>query len=260
MKRFCLTLITISGTTQPLYAQQTIFEVYRAIGDNKYFPLVETLDGHTITNSFDWRLDTRIEEQSNFLAYLEEGAGWSVTAYKFWRLADGGAIAVTSSASFEVEVMYPDTYVEFFARSPGGEWGEIDAPMPFIDASDFLGRSAKPQNDGAQGMLEATDWALYYELSPDTDLLTIRLTATNRDKCWPEKTFGFANGNPPIDGELDFCRDVYAGLMTDLQFELDPEAGRFAIASPLPPIMDTSNVSHRCGPLQKQNPSCGHND
>lgn len=260
MKRACLTLIAISAMTHPLHAQESIFDVYRAIGDTEYFPLVETLDGHTISNSFDWRLDTRIEEQSNFLAYLEEGAGWSVTAYKFWPLADGGAIAATSSASFEGDVMYPDTYVEFFARSPEGVWGEIDAPMPFIDPSDFLARSVEPNNAGAQDMLEATDWALYYELGPDTDLLTVRLTAANSDKCWPEKMFGFATGNPPVEGELDFCRDVYSGLTTELRFELDPGTGRFEIRSSLPPIMDTSNVPHRCGPLQKQNPSCGHND
>src|SRR5690606_7990393 len=134
---------------------------------------------------------------------------------------------------FEVEVMYPDTYVEFFARSPEGVWGEIDAPMPFVDPSDFLARSAEPDNAGARNMLEATDWALYYELGPDTDLLTVRLTATNRDKCWPEKSFGFATGNLAVEGALDFCRDVYAGLVTELQFELDPSTGRFTITPPL---------------------------
>ncbi len=232
MKRFSLSLIVLSGLSQQTFAAETIFDVYRIIGDTEYFPLVETLDGHSITNSFDWRLDTRIEEESNFIAYLEEGGGWSISAYKFWPLSDGGAIAVTSSASFEVEIMYPDTYVQFFARGPGDEWGEIDPPMPFVDVSDFLGRSPALETRAARDMLKATEWALYYDLGPDTELLTIRLTATNRDKCWPETIFGSNDDASSGDEEFSFCRDVYSGLFSELKFELDPDTGRFALQAP----------------------------
>lgn len=210
-----------------LASEKTILDVYAAIGDTEYFPLVKTLDGHTITNSFGDRLDTVIDPEGRFLAYLEEGGGWAVNTYKFWPLADGGTLAATVSASFEREVMYPDTFVEFFAHGPGDPWGVIKAPLPFVDASDFLERSPEPVTAEAQAMRAATQWEVYHALSADSDDLVLRLTATNRDKCWPETVFGFAIGNPPEEG-LDFCRDVYANLTTELRFELDREAGRFA--------------------------------
>lgn len=216
----------------PALAEETILDVYQAIGDTAYFPLRETLDGHTITNSFDWRLDTTIDEDGRFLAYREEGAGWSVTAYKFWPFADGGAIAVTSTASFVAEVMYADTYVQFFAHGPGDAWGEIDPPIPFVDASDFLSRSPEPASPEALEMLNSTEWALYHEVSADSDLLTIRLTATNRDKCWPENVFGSAQPEPSVTSPFDFCRDLYAGLTTELKFALSPGNGRFKLVTP----------------------------
>lgn len=244
------------ASSQTRANDDTIFDVYHTIGDTEYFPLVETLDGYTITNSFDWRLDTLIEEKHNFLAYLEEGAGWSVTSYKVWPLPDGGAIAATSTASFEVEVMYPDTFVQFFARGPGDEWGEIDAPMPFVDTSDFLKRSPEPEGTEIRAILQSTDWAIYYDLSPETDHLTLRLTATNRDKCWPETIFGFATGNPAGEGEIDFCRDIYPALATALPFALDSETGRFELVQQNLALVDSSTDGNRCGPFNEQEAAC----
>ena len=227
--------IAFAGVAAPAVAsKEAIVDVYAAIsafGDTEAHPLVETLDGHTIVHSvFGNRLNTVIDLPGRFLAYTQEGGGWGITTYIFWPLADGGAVAATVSASFEVEVMYPNSSVEFFAHGPGEPWDMIETPLPFVDASDFLNRSPKPATPEAWVMLAATEWTLYHAFGSDTDDLILRLTATNRAKCWPEPVFGFATGNPPDDG-LDFCRDVYANLTTELHFELDRETGRFVFSS-----------------------------
>lgn len=99
--------------------------------------------------------------------------------------------------------------------------------MPFVDVSDFLGRSSVLNSPAVREMLAAIGWAIYHDISADNELLTIRLTATNRDKCWPETTFGFADGNPPRESELDFCCEIYARLITELHFVLYPETVQF---------------------------------
>ncbi|RFP91122.1 hypothetical protein DZK27_02325 [Rhodobacteraceae bacterium 63075] len=218
----------------PACAEDTIVDVYTALsafGDTEAHPLVETRDGHAIVHSvFGNRQETVIDQTGRFLAYIQEGGGWGITTYKFWPLAGGGAVAATVRASFEREVMYPDTFVDFFAHGPGDPWSMIEAPLPPVDASDFLNRSPEPATTEARAMLASTEWALYHALRPDTDDLVVRLTATNRDKCWPETLFGFATGNKP-DDELDFCRDVYADLTTELRFAPDRETGQFIIVA-----------------------------
>ncbi len=225
--------VAFAVVAAPAFAEDTIVDVYTALsafGDTDAHPLVETLDGHTIVHSvFGNRLNTIVDLPGRFLAYTQEGGGWGINTYKFWPLEGGGAVAATVRAAFEVEVMDPDPSVDFFARGPDEPWRMIEAPLPFVDASDFLTRSPAPATDDARALRAATQWAVYPALSPDNDDLVLRLTATNRDKCWPETLFGFATGNAPEDG-LDFCRDVYANLTTALRFKFDHDTGRFVFA------------------------------
>lgn len=247
-RRLAATLATLLLITSAVDAEEeSILDVYRAIGDTSYFPLVETLDGHAITNSAGWRLETRIEEQRRFLAYLEEGGGWAVNTYKVWPLANGGAIAATVSASFDVETMYADTYVEFFRRDAAGSWNEIPPPLVHLAPEDFLRRSPSLAGAQAQELLDATDWALYYELRPETDDLAVRLTATNREKCWPEAVFGHSRVSASKASGIDFCRDVHARLTTKLLFRLDPRTGRFEPVEQLRGIPASGDDCARCG-------------
>lgn len=218
---------------QGAQADETIYDLYAAIGDTVFFPLVDRPDGKTITNAAGRRLKTQISEEGRFLAYLEEGGGWAVNTFKFWPLADGGALAATMVGSFEGEVMFADSYAEFYRRRPGGKWEVIDPPVPALDISHFVRETPDVSGDRQRQLLARADWGLFYELRPDSEQMVVRPTATNREKCWPEIIFGLLEeGEGENAGRTGFCRDVDAVLTGGIALRLDAETGRFELVEP----------------------------
>lgn len=230
MKKFLSTAIMMLALGHGADAGETIYDLYAAIGDTVFFPLVDTPDGRTVTNAAGQPLKTRIDEKGRFLAYLEEGSGWAVNTFKFWPLPGGGAIAATMVGSFELEVMFADSFAEFYARRPGGTWKVVDPPMEPLDVSYFLDQAPVFPREERKKLFEETAWGLFYELRPDREHVVVHLTATNRDKCWPEAVFEVTGQSDRDDaGGPDFCRDVYDLLMKEVVLQLDEDNGRFEI-------------------------------
>ncbi|MGE4303446.1 MAG: hypothetical protein AB7E24_05360 [Novosphingobium sp.] len=230
MRKFLSSAILLLGLVQGVHAGETIFDLYAAIGDTVFFPIVDTRDGRTVTNAAGVPLKMRIDEKGRFLAYLEEGGGWAVNTFKFWPLPDGGAIAATMVGTFEADVMFADSYAEFYARRPGGSWEVVDPPMEQLDVSYFLDQAPVFRREEQKKLFEETTWGLFYELRPDREHVLVHLTATNRDKCWPEAVFEVTGQSDRDDaGGPDFCRDVYDLLMKEVVLRLDEDNGRFEI-------------------------------
>lgn len=230
MRKLLSSTILLLGLAQGANAGETIYDLYTAIGDTVFFPLADARNGQTVTNAAGRPLKTQIDEKGRFLAYLEEDGGWAVNTFKFWPLPGGGAIAATMVGSFEAEVMFADSYAEFYSRRPGEAWEVIDPPMESLDVSYFLGQAPAFYRNEQKKLFEETTWGLFYELQPDHEHIVVRLTATNRDKCWPETIFAAATDDDRsgTDG-TEFCRDVYALLMKEVVLQLDKEKGRFEI-------------------------------
>ena len=234
MRRLVFSTVLLLGLVQGANAGEAIYDLYAAIGDTVFFPLADTRDGQTITNSAGRPLKTQIDEKGRFLAYLEEDGGWAVNTFKLWPLPDGGAIAATMVGSFEGDVMFADSRVEFYARRPGGAWEVIDPPTAPLEVSYFLDKAPVFRSSELKKSFEDTTWGLFYELRPDREHIVVHLTATNRSKCWPETVFGGARERDRGDaGGTDFCRDVHALLMKEVVLQLDEARGRFDIV-PLP--------------------------
>lgn len=228
MKKLMCSAALLIILSQGLYAAETIHEVYEAIGDTVFFPLVVASNGKTVTNSAGKPLKTRIDEKGRFLAYLEDGSGWAVNTFKFWPLPDGGAIAATMVGSFEAETMFADSYAEFYAHGPGDTWDVIEPPMENqLDVSYFLDQAPAFRSPEEKEIFEETTWGLFYELLPEREYMLVRLTATNREKCWPERVFGAKAEPVPQTASTAFCRNIYARLTNEALLKLDPEKGQF---------------------------------
>lgn len=229
MKKLTFSAAVLLMLSQGTLAAETIHDVYEVIGDTVFFPLVDASNGKTVTNSAGRPLKTRIDEKGRFLAYLEEGSGWAVNTFKFWSLPDGGAVSATMVGSFEAETMFADSYAEFYSRGPGGAWNVIDPSMPPLDVSYFLDRSPAFHLAEEKRLFEETAWGLFYELLPDSEHMLVRLTATNREKCWPERIFGQDSTEGEGIATSDFCRNIYARLTNEVLLRLDSDKGGFEL-------------------------------